>query len=130
MNSILKNIKTNNLIFAIIFLVTCFSPIFFKMLLSPSIGPNFKFYFFFVWIPFISLFISGLRGLFSFSLTSLFIILALLISLINIPLDPLMDFRRQIVYQSSLWIALGAILALISNIILSRVSIEKLRVSK
>lgn len=113
MNKFSQILRQSNLIFIFLFLFIGFFPVLLKLFLAGSIGPTFNFYFFVLWIPALALTFSLLRSQRGALFTAVMLIGAFIISYVNYPLDtPPMDFRRQIVQQLDVWIAIAVLASL------------------
>jgi hypothetical protein len=116
----LEKIKKNDFVLVFLFLIFGIAPIVLKLALTGLTGPKFEFYFFMVWIPVVTLALAMVRGWKEGSITGLLILGAFLIALISYPYEPLMDFRRQIVFQVDVFIVVAAVLSLGLQIVLRR----------
>lgn len=112
MVSVFEKIKKSDLFFTLLLLTLVLTPILLKLFLTGSIGPTFNFYFFMVWIPVVTLSLAMLRGWQETALTGILIVIAILLSFVSYPLDPPMDFRRQIVNQSEVGIVVAVLLSI------------------
>ncbi len=114
----INKVKDSDSFLVLSFLFFGSAPLLFK-LVAGSIGPTFNFYFFLVWIPALTISLAMLRGWKECSMASVLMVSAILVSLITYPMDPPMDFRRQLVHQANIHI-MGAALGSISLLIALR----------
>jgi len=121
MMSILNKIKKNDLYFIGSFLVLAFGPPLFKFLIAGTVGPSFSFYYFTVWIPVVTLTLATMKGWRETAVAGILILGALIISLVNYPPNPAMDFRRQLVHQANLWIVGAAFIAILTPFLMRRI---------
>ncbi len=120
MSTHFEKLRKNNFLFALMFIGLSLAPVFLKFVATRSVGPTFNFYFFIGWIPLVSLSFALLKGWRESAITGILILCAILVSLVSYPIDPPMDFRRQIVHQSEALIVLAALVSLSLQLMLPR----------
>lgn len=127
MASVLDKLRKSDLFFVFFFMLVVVAPVFLKMVLTGATGPTFRFYFFIVWIPVVTLLFAFLKGWQETSITGALLCIALLLSLASYPNDSLMDFRRQIVHQSYVYLITAAVTSVGLMIILRRRKLKRAR---
>jgi len=90
---------------ALFFTVLC-SPFFLKFILTGLIGPTFQFYFFILWLPYITLIFAILRGRREAVFTSLCVLTVVAFVLFSHRPDSLMNFQRQVLQYTQVLVPL------------------------
>ena len=132
MKQFLKNLKTNDLLFGALFLLLTFLPVNLEFILPDPLSSKFSFYFYFLWIPLISIGLCNYRGRRAAATTAFMFVIAILIFVVSYPHNPLMDFRQHILNQGKIAMVVASLISLTLQIYIHQRKIrlqEKTRVT-